>query len=551
MHAGAETTITVLILFFAPITVANLLTDIPKNNPLNIDWYPAPSPEDGPPLSANASRNKALLPYQISGIVGAYLLCVCVVGVGIFFVSRKLRRQLTATWGKDIEMLETQYTTQSVKFPDASPISPGGTRQDISASPRSFNRNFSWPVQEKAAPAPYVFPATSPHEPYSPYSPKTPPSVENPAVDTRIVERDQHMMERDLEDIYAHVMEQEDAKAAGVAVKEMPLPLPLQGPASPARIGSPSAKGSPSKKIEKQRPANIMVPEESRSVGSRASSIISSIISPRSKNGFKKNMRISSPILSPKDTAFVQKGTEEEREPLTPRYYAPPPPTPVPKDQAPYHGRKESQISMDGGPSRSIAEQLSPYGPGSESAFHKHNPSQASIASSLSPRASNLTLPSSPRPAPRLVTPAHPQLPPTPGLSNNPYIGINPPAAQTQTSIASSTRRLPFRQFQESPVSPSQSSFHTVKTTVLERKAEDNGPKTGGLRTGGIPKTPFSGGAVPYSPYQPFTPMMPITPRLVTREERKAREKMERKMGLRSPQMEKELVSGDIWDSGY
>ena len=90
-----------------------------------------------------------------------------------------------------------------------------------------------------------------------------------------------------------------------------------------------------------------------------------------------------------------------------------------------------------------------------------------------------------------------------------------------------------------------------MKTTVLERKAEENGPKTGGLRTGGIPKTPFSGGAVPYSPYQPFTPMMPITPRLVTREERKAREKMERKMGLRSPQMEKELVSSDLWDSGY
>lgn len=59
-----------------------------------------------------------------------------------------------------------------------------------------------------------------------------------------------------------------------------------------------------------------------------------------------------------------------------------------------------------------------------------------------------------------------------------------------------------------------------IKATVLERKVPN---QTRGLRTPqtGVPMTP-------YSPYMPFTPLTPMTPsRLVTREERKRREKEE------------------------
>jgi len=84
----------------------------------------------------------------------------------------------------------------------------------------------------------------------------------------------------------------------------------------------------------------------------------------------------------------------------------------------------------------------------------------------------------------------------------------------------------------------------TTKTTVLERTNRSNGPQTAGLRT------PWSGGAVPYSPYQPFTPMIPVTPRLVTKEDRKAMKKAMRAIP-KTPTME--MVGGDdeIWDSGY
>lgn len=504
-----------IILSGVDISTADILHDVPKNNPLNIDWDPAPAPEDGPPLSAGASRDRSLLPAQISAIVGAYIFCVCVVGVGLYFAGRKLRRQVVlANRAKDIEMLEQNNKPANIHIPPTSPTSP--------------SRNFSWPNQEKNGPAPYVFPGTatspqSPRSPRSPYSPKTPPSLGRSEVDARIVERDQQIMGRDLEDLYAHVMEQEEAKAAGISVAELPLPSKLQS-AGPIPQPAPQRVPSP-KKLERRRPSKIEVDPNHKHTKSlsRTSSIISSLISPRKSNSGFKNIRISSPI-SPKSARWQgEQGTEEENEPLTPRYYAPPPPPPVPKDQVPYtHTRKKSNETLAlHSPTRSIAEQLEPYGPGAKSVFHKINPSQASLASQ------------------------HQELPSAVSATST---TSDAPWANSQTAN-SSTRKLPLRQFEPALTSPSYSSFQqSTKTTVLERTAGGNrGPNTAGLNT------PWSAGAVPYSPYQPFTPMIPITPRLVTREERKMKERLEKKAGLSTPRIADDLVksSDELWDSGY
>lgn len=505
-----------LLISYVHISSADLLHDVPKNNPLGIDWDPAPSPEDGPPLSAGASRDRSLLPGQIGGIVGAYFIVIAFVSVALFFAHRRLRQQgILAIRAKDIEMLE-----QSGKPSDLY----------VSTSPQSPDRNFSWPKQEKNGQTPYVFPgqATSPRSPRSPYSPQTPSSIEHPRVDTRIVERDQHMMGRDLEDLYAHVMEQEEAKAAGVAVAELPLPARLQ---SAGRVPPPAPQRLPSpKKVEKRRPCNIEVqPDHKHSKSlSRTSSIISALISPR-KDKAMKNLRISSPIASPKSARWQEHGTEEESEPLTPRYYAPPPPPPVPKDQVPYaHARKKSVDSLTLQTStRSIAAQLGPYGPSTSAtasaspsmhfSSHKYNPSQASLATQNDPPSATST------------TSAAALLP-----------------SSTPVSTNNSTRRLPLRQFEPALTSPSYSSFtHSTKTTVLERTApQSRGPRTGGLNT------PWTATAVPYSPYQPFTPMIPITPRLVTREERKMKERLERKAGLASPRIQADMVksSDELWE---
>src|SRR3954470_15860762 len=149
MRAWSETGTARLItlLLWTAISSADILHDIPKNNPLNIDWDPAPSPEDGPPLSAGASRDPSLLPAQISAIVGAYVFCVCVIGIGIFLASRRLRKQILLHGGpRDIEMVQQTHKPSSLNIPP---------------TPRSPNRNFSWPNQEKNGPAPYVYPGTA------------------------------------------------------------------------------------------------------------------------------------------------------------------------------------------------------------------------------------------------------------------------------------------------------------------------------------------------------------------------------------------------------
>ncbi len=524
MHRVAETQINastlalLLFLSWSTITSANILYDPPKSNPLNIDWYPAPSPEDGPPLSRGASRDKALLPAQIGGILGAYLFTVCIVGVGLILLGRKLRLSVQrATRALDIEMVESKNPYNI----DTSPISPG-------ANPTS-PRNFSWPSPENDTKNPYVFPSNA-------NSPITPPGT-TPYVDTRVVEADQEMMQRDLEDLYAHVMEQEDAKRAGAIVKEMPPPPQLQRAPVPAE--APQRQSSPNKKAEKARPSTLTFDEPKPKNPSRASSIISSIKSPKRKG--IRGLRISSPIPTPMSATFP--GNASDEEPLTPRYYAPPPPPPIPKDQVPFQSHSRNPSTGES-PTRSIASQLDPYGAPSRHrpnlsqismvSSHQGDPNSAISASSQTPL---FSLPSSPRSKFASQNPY--------GQQSNASATPDPNPSTSQVALPSaqsSSRALPLRQFEPALTSPSFMSQST-KTTVLERTTPVGGA---GPRTGGL-KTPWSAGAVPYSPYMPFTPMMPVTPRLVTKEERKAKKKAEG----RAPVLEMIKGEDELWDSAY
>jgi hypothetical protein len=54
---------------------------------------PAPAAEDGPPASYNAVRDKNVLPYEICGVVGGYVLTVLIWGVLLLTVGRRMRRK--------------------------------------------------------------------------------------------------------------------------------------------------------------------------------------------------------------------------------------------------------------------------------------------------------------------------------------------------------------------------------------------------------------------------------------------------------------------------
>ncbi|TAQ87811.1 hypothetical protein B7494_g3879 [Chlorociboria aeruginascens] len=313
---------------------------------VDIDNSPAPSPEDGPPASFHASRNPALLPAQIGAIVSAYVLSVLIIGSAILWIGRRLRRETNVpAKPSDVEMVTT--LAKGFNF-DPSPISPR-------SQPHPHSRNFSWPSPTEKDRNPYIFPPST----------RAPPAESHPSIDTRVVTADQEMAQQDLEAIYAHVMEQEAAKAQGIILKEIPLPLRAQNGPAPLPSESPQRQNTPPKKAErsKTKPLSIET-DETKVVGRRqsfASSLISSIKSPRSprKKGLK-GLVISSPVSSTGSVPWS--GNASDEEPLSPRYYSPPPPPPVPQDQAPPHSplqqthtRNDSSTSIP----LSIAERIS------------------------------------------------------------------------------------------------------------------------------------------------------------------------------------------------
>lgn len=454
-----------------------------RSNPLGIDWSPAPSPQDGPPLSAGALRDPAYLPAEVVGIVGSYVFVVCVVGTALLLTGRHLRREREQSC-QELPVLELiQPRVQNY----AGPLSPTG------------RTNFSYPATEKSSRTPYIFPAPQIHSPQSPGT--------DPNVDLRVVEADREMLQKDLEDLYAHVMEHEEAKARGVAPPE-PLLTQKRGQipgASPQR---------PTKKDGRPTLANIGHDESKKQkTSSRTSSIISSLRSPMSRK--VKALHISSPMPTPLSSTFPSDYVSDD-EPLSPRQ--PPPLPPVPTDQS----------SDDISPTRSIAELLGQ----TNSLQHKSSLSASSSQSDPNPLFSNPVNKSASVSKVSLSGRPQGHLPASPRPD-----GKSPRLAPLNQSANNSTRTLPFRAYEPaSPNSPSTPQT-TTKTTVLERAA----PMSPGLRT------PWTAGSMPYSPYQPFTPLLPVTPTLVTKEHRKMMKKREKRM----PVLEMVSNADEMWDTGY
>lgn len=85
---------------------------------VHIDRDPAPAPQDGPPLSVGAIRDKAYLPSQIGAIFGAYVVAVIIVSIAILTLGRRLRgsaKTSPKTLGIEIVNNHAQQSTPSAK----------------------------------------------------------------------------------------------------------------------------------------------------------------------------------------------------------------------------------------------------------------------------------------------------------------------------------------------------------------------------------------------------------------------------------------------------
>lgn len=380
--------------------------------------------------------------------------------------------------------------------------------------------NFSYPSPRKTTfeldtfgkPPSLVF--------HSPSSSVSGPGI-NPFVDQNIVQADKVMAQNELEEMYKHVMEHEEAKQRGTHMEKPVYPVP-NSDAKSTRSSTLSKKG-------RSKPAslNLSNANEAERPQSKTSSLLSALRSPKKKPS--KGVNISSPMMTPQSSTFPRQTDSVQMGVIPPREYsAPPPPPPVPTDQQPLRMARAERapLTPDYSPEsvQSIDERIGAqldqqhhYNTGRAiSGYSEFEPASAVSTHSQVPL---VGLPSSPKPGATF-----PSLPasPKPGAT---FSRPNAPSA-VRTGGA-----LPLRAYEPSLKSPSVVS-HTTKQTVFERKGPLS-PMTA--------RTP--GTAVPYSPYQPYTPCMPMTPSLVTKEDRKRMKKMVPK----TPTVEMVRGEDDVW----
>ncbi|KAK1589790.1 uncharacterized protein LY79DRAFT_234743 [Colletotrichum navitas] len=499
-----------------------------NNSPLNINRDLAPSLEDGPPAaSAGAPKDPSYLPYQIGAIVGSYGVSLVLVAALLLILSKRRREALAAG-------------NEEVDFEDPKPHPPKLTLE-VPNSPRSIPRspvrNISYPAADEYQTPEYPIPQT-PYITPTPTSTLHAPGVDF-AVDQTVVAKDRKMAQTQLEEMYKYVMEQEEAKAAGIKLEGSPV-LPNSQPQLPTPTNAGFSKSTLRK--EKHKPGNLTLGEEKgEKKQSRASSIFAALRSPK-KHKEVRGISISSPIMTPMTGTFPRQESQELSA-IPPRQYAPPPPPPaVPGSSSTYGGAQQhngqiSPVSPEHSPesTQSIDERIGgqiPFG-------HARNPSAAlsemehNSAVSERSTAPLIGLPQSPKPGARFSStlPASPkpgssfQIPPAPSAAGG-FRSKAPSAVRTGGN-------LPLRAYEPAMSSPSLVS-QTTKQTVFTR--------AGPLSPSGA-RTPATGMAVPYSPYQPFTPCVPMTPTLVTKADRKRMKKLEPK----TPTLEMVRSENDIW----
>ncbi|TKA61761.1 hypothetical protein B0A49_11864 [Cryomyces minteri] len=163
---------------------------------VHIENGAAPSPEDGPPLSRTASRDRALLPGQICGILGAYVLFVLIVGTAFLTVGRRLRR--TAGTSREAPAIEMVKTVTGAF--DISPVSPSSSHRTW----RAWHSPHSFAFGSKKGNAPSLKSVKS--------------NSDSPAInsilsfDNNVIEADKAKRQDEMERLYAAVMAQEDSK---------------------------------------------------------------------------------------------------------------------------------------------------------------------------------------------------------------------------------------------------------------------------------------------------------------------------------------------------
>ena len=528
----STTTTPIVLLSLMCSLVAASASAEPVPQPLDIDWGPAPAPEKGPPLSRHASRDRGLLGAQIGAIVGSWILFIVILGAYLALVGRRLRTEaLAGRLSADVEMMMPAPMTSALN----------------SASPSKAGRpNFPWP---------------------SPTSPVA-------SFDERVIQDDKVKREMEMEKLYAAVMEHDaSASRGGTTTTTSSARTSKHERPSPKKDGGNGRGSSPLSKLKSpiflrsltgsttQRPSGsqdekvvstVTMDDRPRVSRDRRPTITMpsmppspSVSSPgrtgKSRVGIR-HLPISKPMPTPSFNLHPQAPASDE-EPLTPRYPPPSPPGSTHSRTSPsrYHMGHPSVSTVN-----SIHHHQQYIHPGEEQPSAAPAPVPAIQLSKPRPRRGGTP---SNQSSDEIVSASPPPPPPSRPHPPSLTIPLGRPsqqtlrAAYTPSPSSATSSSLPLRSL--NTALGSHPSAHTTKVTIVDRpdhflSTTHHGPRT-------------AGPSVPYSPYMPFTPVTPITPGLVSKRERKAREKEKCGGHSRGLKVVTEMVQGDdeIWKSGY
>ncbi|KAG5977993.1 hypothetical protein E4U55_006432 [Claviceps digitariae] len=485
------------------------------SNPLHIDWSPAPSPGDGPAFSASALRDTKYLPAQIAGLIAAYGLSLVVVAIVLLSLAKKRREHL------QLGIDGIDYQTPKPLYGDESPID-GSNPFQISNPLREVLASSSHPlpVQTRLDEQPLAPRANIPNI-HPPPTLTCSASGAEPSAEQSAICVQNDMAQAQLDEMYKHVLEQEDAIQRGTVLDE-----PVSS--GPSDSMSRSDKSVTSPKKGRVKPANLKLKAaahgdkaQADKAQSKTSAFLASLLSPRKKH--VKGVNISSPIMTPQSATFPRHESQEMSA-IPPRKYAPLPPPPVPSDRMSFG----AQVSKAQDPTPIFTpEGIQSIDQRVNSQLHPWKESQAN--SEVDPASAT----SEHSQTPLLGFPSRKS---NANLASTLPLSPKPGATFSRANAPSAVRtggNLPLRAYEPAMSSPSATSY-TTKQTVFERRGPLS-PTTG--------RTPMTAGAVPYSPYQPFTPVIPVTPSLVTREDRKRMKKLVPK----TPTMEMVKDSDELW----
>lgn len=224
------------LLVFAAVSSA---APAPKNIwAISIFRGPAPSPEEGPPASANALRDPSKLKFEVIGIVCAYLVWALATIAGIVIVGRRLRKKQEKEQRHSHAMELFKSGRITLREIDAGPKSPLGPLSP--KSPGKMSSIRSWGKGSKGR--------------TSDISVDTAGS----RIDERVVENDRARNMDEMANLYAAVMIHDETRGPSKSSSADNSPiLDEDTPATPRSPRTPRTPRSPQYPPEFAHPAYV------------------------------------------------------------------------------------------------------------------------------------------------------------------------------------------------------------------------------------------------------------------------------------------------------